>query len=155
MKAFWMAALALLLVGSLSAQGEIRQELKRLDLTPDQTKELVKIIRDSQAELEKDRAEIKVAQAQLSRLLLDENPNRGDLEKQVRIATEWDFKVKMLRIDRSLKIRALVGKDKWALLSALSARVLEAEKAGRKLPPPKDGDPPEGQTLLESLKDLN
>jgi len=148
------AALVLLTGAPLFAQGEIRQELKRLDLTPAQGKEVAQLVRESQADLEKARAEIKVAQAQLARLLLEDRPVRADLEKQVRIASDWDFKIKMLRIDRSLKIREIVGKDKWAQLSALAVRLLEAERQGKRIPALKDD---EGglKDLLETIRDLN
>jgi hypothetical protein len=152
---FSVVGLVLLLGGAVSAQAEVRQDIKRIELTDAQIQDVVKVVRDTQSELEKARAEGRVVQAQLARLLLDDNPARGDLEKFVRLGQDWDFKVKMIRIDRSLKIRSIVGRDKWALLSGLSQRVLEAEKAGKPPVAPKDDDKAPLRELLGVLRDLN
>lgn len=153
----WLAfaACVLLFGGAASAQNEIRQEVKRLDLTEAQIVDVVKVIRDAQADLDKARADVQVTRAQLARLLLDDNPVRADLEKQVRLGLEGDFKVRMLRIDRSLKIRAIVGKDKWAKLSALSAKVVEAEKNGRRPLAPLAEDKGAARDFLDVIRDLN
>lgn len=152
---FAAAALVLFLGGTLSAQGDLRQEIKRLDLTDTQIQDVVKIVRDTQPDLEKARAEAKVTQAKLARLLLEENPARSDLERLVREGLEWDYKIKMIRIDRSLKIRGVIGKNGWAGLSSLSLRVLEAEKAGKKIAAPRDDDQKSLKDLLTLLRDLN
>jgi hypothetical protein len=149
------AACLLLLGGAASAQNEIRQEVKRLDLTEAQMVDVVKVIHDAQGDLDKARADVQVSRAQLARLLLDDNPVRADLEKQVRQGLEGDFKVRMMRIDRSLKIRAIVGKDKWALLSSLSAKVVEAEKTGRRPLAPLAEDKGSARDFLEVIRDLN
>lgn len=150
-----VVGLVLLLGGAVSAQTEVRQDIKRIELTDPQIQDVVKEIRDTQSDLEKARAENRVVQAQLARLLLDDNPARNDIEKLVRQGQDWDLKVKMIRIDRSLKIRSIVGKDKWALLSGLSQRILDDERLGKKPLAPKDDDKAPLKDLLTVLRDLN
>lgn len=145
--------LAVLGGASLAAQ-DVRQDLKRLELTEAQMQQVAEIVRVSQPDLDKARAEAKVVQAQLARLLLEDNPSKTEIEKLVRQGLEWDYKAKMLRIDRSLKLRAIVGKDRWAGLSSLSQRLYESAKLGRQMPQGKD-DGPALKNLLKVLKDLN
>lgn len=143
--------------GAMRAQ-DVRQELKRLDLTEAQMQQVTETVRAGQAELDKLRADSRVIQAQVARLLLDENPSRDAIEKLVRQGVEIDFRAKMMRIDRSLKVRSLVGNDRWAQLSALSLRALEAEKSGRKPVFDKLNGTPDRPALLDLLKilkDLN
>lgn len=139
--------------GTLAAQPNLGQEVRRLDLTEAQITEVVKVIRDSQPELLKARAESRVVQANLTRLLLEDAPSKAQIEKLLREGLEWDLKAKALRIDRSLKIRSIVGKERWAGLSHLSLRALEAEKGGRKLPDRAEKGALE--ELLGLLRDLN
>lgn len=150
-----ITALVLGLGGSLAAQPDMRQELKRLALSEPQMQQVVEVVRSTLPEIEKARAESRVVQAELARLLLDDNPAKAEIEKLVRQGLDWDAKVKLLRIDRSLKIRAIVGKDHWAGLSDLSRRVFEAEKAGKRPMMAKDDDKPALKNLLKVLRDLN
>jgi len=157
MKKPWLlfCLLALALGGTATAQVDARQELKRLGLSDVQMQQVVETVRASMPELEKARAESRIVQAQLARLLLEDNPAKADLEKTVRQGLEWDFKIRMARIDRSLKLRAIVGKDQWAALSSLSQKVLEAERQGKRLSLEKEDDKPVARDLLRLLKDLN
>lgn len=139
--------------GALTAEPDLGQEVRRLDLTEAQITAVVQVIRDTRPELLKAQAESRVVQANLARLLLEDAPGKAQIDKLLREGLEWDLKAKALRIDRSLKIRAIVGKDRWAGLSHLSLRALEAEKSGKKLP--KSDEKGALKELLGLLRDLN
>lgn len=143
------------LVAPAMAQGDARQDLKRLNLTDQQMEQVTKTVAQARPDLDRARAELKVVQAQLARLLLEDNPAKADIEKLVRQAQEWEFKIKMLKIDQSLKLRSVVGKDKWAGLSALARKGLDAEKAGKPWLKAREEDRPALKNLIKTLKDLN
>lgn len=153
MKPLLFFASLVVLGGSLAAQPNLGQEVRRLDLTEAQITEVVKVIRESQPELLKAQAESRVVQANLARLLIEDAPSKAQIDKLLREGLDWDLKAKSLRIDRSLKIRAIVGKERWAGLSHLSLRALEAEKTGKKFV---DRDEKGAlKELLALLRDLN
>lgn len=153
MKPLLFLAGLVLLGGELIAQPNLGQEVRRLGLTEAEITEVVKVVRETQTDLLKAQAESRVVQANLGRLLLEDAPSKAQIEKLLREGLEWDLKAKAIRIDRSLKIRSIVGKDRWATLSHLSLRALEAEKAGKK--PPRAEGTGALKDLLSLLRELN
>lgn len=155
MKPILFFLLAGALVFPAAVQADVRQDIKRMNLTEQQMQQISETVAKTRPELEKAKAELKVVQAQLARLLLEDTPARAEIEKLVRQAQEWEFKIKMLKIDQSLRLRTLLGKDRWAGLSALARRGMEAEKSGKPAFKTKEEDRPALKSLLKTLKDLN
>ena len=76
-------------------------------------------------------AEIEVVKAQVTQALLKPGVALKDLEPLVRDSTEQTYKIRMAQLDRQLKIRALIGDKRWAILARLSRLYAQAEKNGR------------------------
>jgi len=138
-----------------AAPASVRQDLKRLNLTEAQVTQVLEIWKATELDLDRARAEAKVAQAEVAKLLLEASPDRAALEKQVRRGAEAEVQAKMVRIDRSLRLRALLGNEAWAVLSKAALGALEDRKAGRGSPRPQADDKPAFRELLQRLGDLN
>ena len=149
-------ALVMLFVSSfLWGQTNWRAEWLRLNLTDAETSQLISLVKSTQPEIERDRAERSIVHAQLERLLLEPAPAMTDIEALVRSGADWDIKIRLLRIGRSLQVRADIGNERWALLSHLAAKVSEAEKLGKHPLVSKASDKTNTRELFLLLEDFN
>ena len=109
---------------------ELRKEYKNLNLTDEEIKG-VRLILDQKAnELDKAQAEIKIIQARLERLMLEANPSRDDIQKLVKSSLDWEFSIRMIRIEQSLALRKLLGDERWAVLQRLVRAFQQARRLG-------------------------
>jgi hypothetical protein len=133
MKRIAFAALCFFAAAAISfaQDGASGQFLRKIGLTDEQIAQIEAIQDQSQAEIRKAQAELDIAKAQLSRLLLNVEASMKEIEKSVRAATEWEIQVKLAQIARELKLRKLVGDRKWRQLTQALRQRQEAlrEKA--------------------------
>jgi len=107
-----LALMALVAAGAF-AQGYSQQLLKGLGLNDSQITQILSIQDATQATLAKDRAQLRVATAQVAAMLVDQNVAMADVEKAVRAANEWEVQIRLAQIQRELSIRKLIGDSKW------------------------------------------
>ncbi len=118
-----LALMALVAVGGF-AQSYSQQLLKGLGLTDSQITQILSIQDTAQATLARDRAQLRVATAQVAAMLVDQNVAVADVEKGVRAANEWEVQIRMAQIQRELSIRKLIGDAKWReLVRAVRTRL--------------------------------
>lgn len=92
------------------------QEMGGFKLSPEKIGGIKKILDQDRANLQKYRAEIKILQAQLAKILIDTSPNTADIEKIVRQSLDWEYKIRMIQVQRHIQIKALLGNDDWTKL---------------------------------------
>jgi transcriptional regulator len=158
MKGGILAVLCVLLVAAAAAAQDAAGEqlLKKLGFADAEIDQIAAIQEQSQAEIQKARAELGIAKAQLSKLLLNVDAGMREIEKAVRAATEWEVQVKLAEITRELKLRKLIGDKKWQKLVQGIRQRQEAirEKArGRADGADARPDRPDGNTGREQAGD--
>jgi len=87
--------------------------LKRLDMDEASFDRLIELNRETQQQAQAAAVEQKILQAQLEKLLLDEDPDMRKVEQLLRESLEWKLKVELARIGRSVEMRKILGEDRW------------------------------------------
>jgi hypothetical protein len=158
-----MAALAIILaLGAYSqdqgGEGETSSEelnlrMDQIDLKPEEVKRIEAILRRDQEGVVKAKAEIKVLQARLSRLLLERDSGNPEIAAAVKASLDQEYIIRMSMIRNQLEIMELLGNERWAKLYRLAKSVPEAERVGKAIPVNSGGKAAErNRSLLRLLK---
>jgi hypothetical protein len=119
----------------LSAQEGKKEEpkaiLKALKLEQADLDAIEAIITKDESTLAKARADIQVLQAQLSRLMLEKDPQLDQVQSVVKQSLDLELKIRMIQITRQIAVKKLLGDDRWAVLYRFARAVQEAQRAGR------------------------
>jgi hypothetical protein len=136
----WILA-ALALTGAMAAAQDLPNApaWKKLGLSEAEIRQVAAVQAESRVDLQKARAEIRIAKAQLAKLLLNADVSMADVEKVLRTAQESELAVRKIQIGRALKIRKIVGDERWGQMAR--PRIEAARK----------GQP---QPLLQRLRNL-
>jgi|GEM_PF-2795758 len=86
---------------------------KPLKLTVEEQKAVRDILSKDQNEIAKARAEIRISQAKISRLMLDDNPDMGAISAELDRIAEFEKTIKMIQIQRQIEIKKLLGEDRY------------------------------------------
>jgi hypothetical protein len=108
----------------------LRRDLKDLALSEDDTKAIGRILDEKAGELARAAGEIKILQARLERIMLDPEPSLEEMRKLVRSSLDYEYSIRMIRLERSIALRKLLGDRRWALLERLQRAFDQARKAG-------------------------
>lgn len=104
---------------------DLARELKQFTLTQDEADKIIAVLEKDANALELARAEIKEMQAKLARLLLEEKTNKAEIEKTVRQSIEVEYRLRIMQIERSLAVRELLGRNRWAILIRIQRQLNE------------------------------
>ncbi len=121
----YLYVLGLLLAAmSAGAQNTYEPEaLRGLGLNDTEIDGIREIVQDVQPANARLMAELNIKKAELARLLVDENPNQRQIERNLRESAEIEVQLRMIEIRRELAIREVVGTDRWtAILRAVRTR---------------------------------
>jgi Spy/CpxP family protein refolding chaperone len=86
---------------------------KPLKLTAEEQKTIRDIVSKDQSEIAKARAEIRISQAKISRLMLDDNPDMAAISAELDRIAEFEKTIKMIQIQRQIEIKKLLGEDRY------------------------------------------
>ena len=115
-----------LLLAAMSAGAQNTYEpdaLRGLGLNDTEIDGIREIVQDVQPANARLMAELNIKKAELARLLVDENPNQRQIERNLRESAEIEVQLRMIEIRRELAIREVVGTDRWtAILRAVRTR---------------------------------
>jgi hypothetical protein len=125
MKRITIVAVFLAVALAVFAQDYEEKLLKNQGLTDDQIAKVLSIQEQGREEILKARADVNVAKARLSQLLLSSNPDMSAVEKTVKEAADLEARIKMAQIRQEIAVRKLLGDKKWSEL----ARVIRQRKA--------------------------
>ena len=95
---------------------EALRSWERLRLTDQEREQIRKMLSEQDGELLRIRAEIREMQARMSRLMLQERVDRTEIEKTLRQSMELELRMRMIQVDRNLRIREMLGMERWAEL---------------------------------------
>jgi len=108
-----------------------RRDVKDLDLKPAEIKAIQAILDRQEDQLATATSEMKIVQARLERLLLDKEPDLEAIRQLVKSSLDWELKARMVRIERAIELRKLLGTDRWARLQKLQREYLLAKRSGK------------------------
>lgn len=114
---------------------DITARVKALKLTADEVDKVEVLVMDSLKIIKPANALIGIAKEQTTQALLKPAAAAKDVEPFIRELMDQNFTVRMAQIDRQLKIRAVLGNNRWAKLSELAKdyshlKPEEAQKVG-------------------------
>jgi hypothetical protein len=120
------------------------------------TKELgqiEKVLAEDEETLAKAKAEIRILQARLARLMLEKTVPMDQVKSLVKESLDWEYQIRLIQIARHVAIRRILGDDRWASILKLGRAVPALERGGK---PPADARESERRNrLLSILKRLN
>ena len=90
--------------------------LKSFSLSDEDIQKIKQFNREANKEVKKAQLELDIIEAQLRRLLADEDANLKQVEKLLRSASEFNIQEKMAKIKREVQIKKLIGSEKWGLI---------------------------------------
>lgn len=124
-------------------------------LEPKELDQIEKVLDKDEETLAKARAEIRILQARLARLMLERSVPMDQVQSLVKGSLDWEYQIRMIQIDRQISIRRILGDERWASVLKLQRSVpaLEKGKGGAKAPADKK-DAERRNRLLRILKRL-
>jgi len=111
----------------------IRKELKDLAIQPAEVDAIERILEKDEAAVILAQGDLKVLQAQLERLMLEKEPPMTDIRKLLEQSLRIEMSLRLIRIERTIALRKLLGDRRWAVLERLG-RVYTLAKRSGKLP---------------------
>ncbi len=112
-------------VGAVTGQEEETPFLERLGLSEQQVGEVLEIQALAEEDTRVARAELDLLRARLTRELVEPEPNRVEIREILRESVEWEYQLRLTRVEAELDIRQVVGDRTWG-------RMVEArERADR------------------------
>lgn len=135
--------------------GETTRTMDRLQLKTEERDRIRSMLQEQEGELARVRAELREMQARMARLMLEERVNRADVEQTLRKSMELEFRMRMIQADRQIRLKEMLGAERWAALYRLMQMAQTAERAG-KLEDliSKSDNPAQVRLLFQMLKDL-
>lgn len=130
-----MAAMVFVSAAAVSAQqarpmgkNAVRGWLKELNLSDSELKQIAVAIEADELAIDQARAEIRIAQSKIARLMLEPSPDSGAIEAEIDKSLQSEKTIRMTQIKRQLELRAVLGEERWktVLLLAKEARVSQA-----------------------------
>lgn len=130
--------------------------LRKLALDPKELDQIEKVLDKDEDALAKARAEIRVIQARLARLLLEQDVPMDQVQALVKESLDWEYKVRMIQIGRQIDLRRILGDGRWSSLFKLGRALPAIEGAGNPGQPQADRkELDRRERLLKIIKRLN
>jgi hypothetical protein len=130
MKKFMFAALLAGLVAASAFAQEAPKDpakaatpessMKKAGFSAEEVKSVLALVEAGEKAIRTTLADSKLIEAQVTRLLIEENPDLKEVEGLLKKAADLQVKVRMIRIKLEIDIRKIVGDKKWAAYKKLS-----------------------------------
>ncbi len=135
--------------------GEASRVMDRLQLKTEERERIRLMLEEQEGELVRVRAELREMQARMTRLMLEERVNKQEVERTLRQSMELEFRMRMIQAERNIRLKEMLGPERWANMYRLAQMVQAAERAG-KLDEfiEKSENPAQVRALLQVLKSL-
>lgn len=99
---------------------DVTYKIKALKLTSEEIDKVEVLVMDSLKIIKPANALMGIDREQTTQALLKPTATTKDVEPFIRDLMDQNFTVRMAQIDRQLKIRAVLGNNRWARLSELA-----------------------------------
>ena len=111
--------------------GEAARVMDRLQLKTEERERIRLMLEEQEGELVRVRAELREMQARMTRLMLEERVNRQEVERTLRQSMELEFRMRMIQAERNIRLKEMLGPERWANMYRLAQMVQAAERAGK------------------------
>ncbi|HOX33724.1 MAG TPA: hypothetical protein PLB91_15440 [Spirochaetales bacterium] len=129
-----------------------RLALARLELGAEELERIEAILEKDEEAVAKARAEVRILQAKLARLMLERSVPMDQVQALVKESLEWEYTSRMIQIRRQVEIKQVLGDERWASLFRLG-RSLPLDKEGKEALGKMDRE--RRERLLAILRRLN
>jgi Spy/CpxP family protein refolding chaperone len=136
-----MAGVVLLLAGAVTASAQpmaktqgkdsVRGWLRELKITDEELAKISDLIAKDEPVLAKARADIRVNQANIARLLLEAEPDRTAIAAELDKSLEAEKTIRMVQIDRQIQVKSIFGEKRWKTVLLIVKEARAAESIGR------------------------
>lgn len=128
--------IATLTVALIAAAGTFAQEsdapfLERLGVPEDQIEAVLEIQQETEEETRVLRAELDLLRARLTRELVEPEPDRQEIRNILRESVEWEYQLRLARVEAELDIREVVGDRTWGRIVQARERQRQPQGPGR------------------------
>lgn len=113
------------------SSGEAARAMDRLQLKAEERERIRLMLEEQEGELTRVRAELRELQARMTRLMLEERVNRQEVEKTLRQSMELELRMRMIQAERNIRLKEMLGPERWATMYRLAQMVQAAERAGK------------------------
>jgi paraquat-inducible protein B len=114
MKQATLLTLVLILGTGLGAQEEIAALFRGVELTSQEREAIRQTIVETQEVIARAQVEMNFHKAQLERLLFDINVSEAEVEELMKQTLEWRLQSEMARLRRRIRLRKILGDERWA-----------------------------------------
>ncbi len=111
--------------------GDAARAMDRLQLKTEERERIRLMLEEQEGELVRVRAELREMQARMTRLMLEERVNRQEVERTLRQSMELEFRMRMIQAERNIRLKEMLGPERWANMYRLAQMVQAAERAGK------------------------
>ncbi len=111
--------------------GEAAGVMERLQLKTEERERIRLMLEEQEGELARVRAELREMQARMARLMLEERVNRQEVERTLRQSMELELRMRMIQAERNIRLKEMLGPERWAGMYRLAQMVQAAERAGK------------------------
>ncbi|MCX7027868.1 MAG: hypothetical protein NT061_10420 [Spirochaetes bacterium] len=136
-----LAGIVLLFAGGAAASAQpmakpegketVRGWLRELKITDEELTQISELVAKDEPALSKARADIRVQQANIARLLLEAEPDKAAIEAEVDKSLEAEKTIRMVQIDRQIQVKSIFGEKRWKTVLLIVREARMAESAGR------------------------
>ena len=126
-----MVCLALIPLTGAFAQETDAPFLERLGLSEEQIEEVLEIQQETESETRVARAELDLLRARLTRELVESKPDRQEIRNILRESVEWEYQLRLARVEAELDIREVVGDRTWGRIVQARDRQRQPQGPGR------------------------
>ncbi len=113
------------------SSGEASRVMDRLRLKTEERERIRQMLEEQEGELVRVRAELREMQARMTRLMLEERVNRQEVERTLRQSMELELRMRMIQAERNIRLKEMLGPERWAAMYRLAQMVQAAERAGK------------------------
>lgn len=127
-----MSTLALFALGAVYGQEAADLALlARIGVSGEVREKATALYKAAAEKTEALRADLRIKEAELSKLLLPDDYDLAAVEKKLREISNLEVEVRMIRIRNEMELRELIGKERWARFRQAVRNRMEAAAAER------------------------
>jgi len=101
------------------------QLIERLNLTEPEIEKINEIVTERQSILREAQLELNIYKAELERILFDVDPDLSLIRENIEQAMVWKIEVELANISIRIKLRKILGEQRWQTLLQLQSRAAE------------------------------
>jgi hypothetical protein len=108
----------------------VRSWLKDLKITEEDLLKMAAVISKDEALIAKARADIRISQANIARILLDASPDLTAVAEEIDASLKAEKSIRLAQIKRQIEVKAIFGEERWKKVLMLIREARVSERKG-------------------------